>query len=73
MCTAKTPKVEKKEEKPVEYLHNEFLDGKYGLNGLRIGRQQLRTDSGAIRANQGVGIANPGSGLVLPSIYTIGK
>ncbi len=67
MCTAKTPKVERKEERPIEYMHNEWLDGKFGLNGLRIGRQQLRTDSGASRR------ANGGAGVVVPSIYAIGK
>lgn len=61
MCTAKAPKVKTPDEKPVEILHNPFLDGTYGVSGLRVGRRALRIDPSS-GATTGSGVNTPGGG-----------
>lgn len=62
MCAPKTPKVKEPTKEPVEVLHNPLLDGSAGVNGLRIGRQMLRSD--APRSPN----ATAAAGIVAPSV-----
>jgi len=63
MCKPKTPKIEQPKEKPLNILHNPYLDGTY--DRLRIGRSAMRTD--IPRETYG---SPAGAGVVTPSVGT---
>lgn len=63
MCKPKAPKIQQPKEKPVNILHNPYLDGTY--DRLRISRTTMRSD-----VPRETYAAPSGSGVVTPSTYS---